>query len=226
MKLLLAVLLLSGLVYASDEMYAQGEGIYKKTCLACHGENGEADTDISFVVNPRNLKTTILNEEQSYLIIKEGAHYHGASSDIMPSFQSVYDESELRAVNHFITKSFNTESVERVNKTYNKSAQVPENKKAKMLKMGEKIYKRNCSWCHGPTGLGDGEATRNPEMSIFPYDLTKTLLDEKQIFLYMKYGGKHWGTAKDDMPSWKRKYNDVVLKSVAKYVNEKIKKTK
>lgn len=37
----------------------------------------------------------------------------------------------------------------------------------------------------GIDGNGNGEATRNPEMSIFPYNLVKSLLDEKQMF-YMQ----------------------------------------
>ena len=50
-----------------------------------------------------------------------------------------------------------------------------------MLKRGEKIYKRNCRWCHGLSGHGDGEATKNPVDSIYPYDLTKTLLTKKTL---------------------------------------------
>jgi hypothetical protein len=44
------------------------------------------------------------------------------------------------------------------------------------------------------------------------------------MFLYSKYGGKFWGTHKDDMPSWKRKYKDFTLKSVIYYIEETYKK--
>lgn len=221
MKSILAILLLNGLLLASS--FQEGKAIYEKTCLSCHGVDGRADTGINFIVNPRSLQTTILNEEQTYQIIKKGAHFHGAASDIMPSFESVYNEKELRAVTHYITKAFNTDSEQRVKELYAQSDSIEESRKAKMLKRGAKIYKRNCSWCHGMTGDGNGEATRNPEMSIFPYNLTKSLLSSEQEFLYIKYGGKYWGTAKEDMPAWKKKYDDYTIKSVVKYIQEEIK---
>jgi len=108
-------------------------------------------------------------------------------------------------------------------KLYAKSDIVPDSKKPKMLKRGKKIYKRNCSWCHGLTGRGDGEATRNPELSIFPYDLTKTLLTREQSFLFTKYGSHYWGTEKTDMPAWSPKYDDYTIKSVIKYIEEVLK---
>ena len=94
----------------------------------------------------------------------------------------------------------------------------------KMLKRGKKIFNRNCKYCHGDIGKGDGLAAKNPVDSIFPYDLTRTLLTKQQIFLYIKYGGKHWGTDKNDMPSWKKKYDDFTLRSVTKYVDEVLRK--
>ncbi len=44
------------------------------------------------------------------------------------------------------------------------------------------------------------------------------------MFLYTKEGGKFWGTHKDDMPSWKKKYSDFDLKSVVEYIDKVIKK--
>jgi hypothetical protein len=60
-------------------------------------------------------------------------------------------------------------------------------------------------------------ATKNPNDST---------IDKKQMFLYVKYGGKYWGTYKDDMPSWKIKYSNYTLKSMVKYVDEVIRKKK
>jgi mono/diheme cytochrome c family protein len=57
---------------------------------------------------------------------------------------------------------------------------------------------------------------------LYPYNLTKILLSEEQIFLYAKEGGHYWGTDKKGMPSWKKKYDDKTLRSVAHYVKEKI----
>jgi len=218
MKLLIFIVLFISSLHSSDAKYELGEKLYKSACTSCHGDNGTPNTDIKFIVNPRALSKTILNKEQSYQIIKKGAHFWGGAADIMPSFENTYDEKELRSIAHYVSKKFNSGIEEKIDKLYNESEAIPKNKKSKMLKRGEKIYKRNCRWCHGLTGHGDGEATRNPEKSIFPYDLTKTLLTSKQMFLYVKHGGKFWGTHKDDMPSWSKKYDDYTLESVVKYI--------
>ena len=223
MKLLLLLALLLGHLQADDK-FDMGEEVYEDTCVSCHGEDGKANLDVKLVVKPRSLRASILTEQQSYQVIKHGAHYWGANSDIMPAFGTVYDEEKLHAVAYYIKKEFNPNVQEKIEKLYKQSDLISQEKRSKMMKRGEKIYKRNCTWCHGLDAKGDGEATRNPEKSIYPYDLGKTLLTDKQMFLYAKYGGKFWGTDKDDMPSWKRKYNDFTLKSVVFYIEETFRK--
>jgi len=225
MKKLLLLALFCSLSIA-DEKFNLGEEIYEDTCISCHGEDGKANVDLQFVVKPRSLQASILTEEQSYNIIKHGAHYWGANADIMPAFGTVYDEEQLRSVAYYIKKKFNPNVQQKIDKLYNESETIAKEKRSKMMKRGAKIYKRNCSWCHGIDAKGDGAATHNPEKSIYPYDLGKTLLTEKQMFLYAKLGGKFWGTDKDDMPSWKRKYNDFTLKSVVFYIEETFRKEK
>ena len=209
----------------TDKFY-EGEQIYRSTCAFCHGVDGKADLNIDLIVRPRSLVDTILTQEQSYKIIKHGARAFGAKSDIMPAFKYVFNEEQLNAVSYYISKNFNPNVKQKIIETFKLSKETPKDKQDKMLEKGKKIYKRNCSWCHGINGHGDGLATKNPINSIFPYDLTKTLLTNKQMFLYVKYGGRYWGTYKDDMPSWKIKYSDYILKSVVKYVDEVIRKKK
>ena len=224
MKIFFLIVLVLSTLHSFDEKYKLGEEIYKATCISCHGKNGISDKSIRLIVKPRSLSKTILSEEQSYNIIKKGAKYWGASADMMPSFESVYDEKELRSIAYYISMKFNKNVKNKIDTLYSQSDTITKEREKKMLKRGLKIYKRNCSWCHGLEGRGNGEATRNPEMSIFPYDLTKTLLDDKQIFLYVKYGGQYWGTDKNDMPAWSPKYDDFTIKSVVKYVEMHIKK--
>ena len=203
-----------------------GKKIYHESCVSCHGEDGSANTNMQLIVKPRSLNKTLLYPEQMYLIIKDGARYWGAKSDIMPAFKYVYNEEQMRAVTEYIVKTFNPQAKKRVDELYAKSEPLDKAKMGKMLKRGKKIFKRNCSWCHGKKGYGDGLATKNPVDSIFPYNLTKTLLDEKQTFLYIKYGGRYWGAFKDDMPSWKKKYDDWTINSVVRYVYEVLRKEK
>ncbi len=204
------------------EKFNMGEKIYKETCVSCHGVDGKANTDIKLIVKPRDLTLTLLNEEQTYHIAKDGAHYWGARADIMPAFKYVYNEEQLQSIAYYIHNNFNKDLDKRIDKICEESEKEPVAKDKKMAKWGKKIYKRNCQFCHGASGKGDGSATVSPIDSIFPYDLTKTLLTKKQIFLYVKYGGKHFGTDKNDMPSWKKKYNDFRLHSISKYVDEVI----
>ena len=224
MKLFFLFYFFAVFLFGNDTKYQIGKALYEETCVSCHGVNGHSNGNMKLIVMPRDLAKTILTEEQTYQVIKKGAKYWGAAADIMPSFESVYNEDELRAIAYYISKAFNPDVQKKIDKLWNQSEEISQNKIKKMAKRGKKIYYRNCSWCHGTQGKGDGEATRNPELSIFPYDLTKTLLNQKQIFLYIKYGGKFWGTHKDDMPSWKNKYDDFTIKSVVKFVENNFRK--
>jgi len=205
-------------------MFDKGKEIYMSTCTSCHGIDGSANTEIQLVVNPRDLTKSLLNENQRFQIIKMGTHYWGSYADIMPSFGSVFDDKEIRSVAHYITKHFNPNVEKRTEELYALSDTIPISRQEKMFKRGQKIYKRNCFWCHGKDGKGDGSATRNPEKSIYPYNLGKTLLTKKQMFLYVKYGGKYWGSYKSDMPSWSKKYDDYTIKSVILYIDETFRK--
>jgi mono/diheme cytochrome c family protein len=224
MKIFFLIFLAFFSLFAKDSKFEKGKEIYFDTCVSCHGENGESNKNLKLIVMPRDLKKSILTQEQTYNIIKKGARYWGAAADIMPSFESVYSDEEIKAVAYYISKAYNPNVKEKIKKLLDKEEPIPEKKIKKMAKRGKKIYFRNCSWCHGLEAKGDGEATKNPEMSIFPYDLTKTILTQDQMFLYVKYGGKFWGTHKNDMPSWSRKYDDFTLRSVVKYVDEHFKR--
>jgi mono/diheme cytochrome c family protein len=214
----LPLLLLSVVVLYSDTKFELGESIYKRTCQSCHGVDGNAETKMRLIVRPRSLQKSILTQDQSYEIIKNGAYYWGAGSDIMPSFKSVYSEDKLRAVAYYITKKFNPNVEKKIQNLYAKSDTTSKENLSKMIQDGKKVYRRECASCHGLTARGDGKKTRDRKNPVYPYDLTKTLLSSKQMFLYVKYGGKFWGTDKNDMPSWKHKYDDKTLRSVVLYI--------
>ncbi len=231
--LLLLVVLYSTILFAnertSEDIFNNGEKIYKETCISCHGINGNINSAVHLVLKPRKLNKTILTLEQSFEIIKEGAHYWGAHSALMPPFKYMYDDDTIMDVAFYISEKFNKNIDEKTSKLLTESSPTSKEDELKMLKVGSKIFKRNCSLCHGVSGNGDSvyiENSKKVNMFIYPYDLTRTLLNENQIFLYVKFGGKFWGTDRNYMPSWKKKYNDFELKSVAKYVNEKIKNIK
>jgi len=212
-----------------EKMLHLGQEIYEKTCISCHGKDGETNPEIKLIVKPRKLQKTLLTQEQSFEIIKYGAHYFGAHADIMPAFKYVYDDEKIAAVSLYISELFNIDREEKIKHLLKYSAKLTKDEKVNMHSVGKKIFQQKCAKCHGV--LGDGkseyvEQSKEDKNFIYPYNLTRTLLSEQQIFLYAKFGGYFWGADKSDMPSWKHKYNDIQLKSVARYIEEEIKKLK
>jgi mono/diheme cytochrome c family protein len=219
MYFLFYLLFIPAILLANQSDFEVGKRLYMKTCSVCHGKNGAPNKKLEFKVKPRDLCKTILTKQQTYEIIKHGTYYWGSSADIMPAFKDTYSDKEIHAIANYISMRFNKDVDQKIQKLYDESEKISSEKEAKMLKRGEKIYKRNCSWCHGLDARGKGEATKTPQKTIYPYNLRKTLLTNKQMFLYAKYGGHYWGTDKDDMPSWMKKYDDFTLKSVIKYID-------
>jgi len=212
-----------------EKMLHLGKEIYEKTCISCHGKNGETNPEIQLIVKPRQLQKTLLTQEQSFKIIKYGAHYFGAHADIMPAFKYVYNDEKIAAVSLYISEVFNADREEKIKYLLKHSIKLTKDEKVNMLDLGKNIFQKKCAKCHGVLGDGKSEyvaQSKTDKNFIYPYNLTRTLLSEQQIFLYAKFGGHFWGSDKSDMPSWKHKYNDIQLKSVAKYVEKEIKKLK
>ena len=234
MKLLAAALFLSSSLLSAEElshneMMETGKQIYESTCISCHGIDGKTDPEMKLVVSPRQLSKSILSEKQMFKIVKNGAHAFGSHADIMPTFKYVYSDDQIDSVVHYVSKTFNKERSSRIKNLMTESITLSKEQKAERLKVGSKIFHRKCAMCHGDSGNGQSEyveQSKEDEGFIYPYNLQNILLDEEQIFLFTKFGGHFWGTAKNDMPSWKKRYNDVKLKSVAHYIAQKIKKFK
>ena len=232
MKLLTATLILTAsMLHAGElsheQMMQTGKKIYESTCISCHGVDGETESTMKLVVRPRQLSKSILSEKQMFKVVKYGAYSFGSHADIMPTFKYVYDDNQIRSVVHYVSQTFNKERDQRIKYLIQESRKLSKAQKGQRLKVGSKIFHRKCAMCHGKSGNGQSEyveQSKADENFIYPYNLQKILLTEEQIFLFAKFGGHFWGTAKNDMPSWKKKYNDVKLKSVAHYVAQKIKK--
>jgi len=210
----------------SDEMLLLGKEIYHETCISCHGAHGETNQAIELIVKPRRLKDSILKVDQFFSVIKEGAHHYGAHADIMPTFKYVYDDEKIASVAYYVSETFHKKRAQEIQKLIKKVAPITADKEQKMLQVGKHIFEKKCAKCHGV--LGDAkslyiEQSKADKNFIYPYDLTKLLLDEKQLFLYAKFGGEFWGSDTSDMPAWKRKYSDYQLQSVARYITIHIK---
>ena len=135
-----------------DYRMKNGEKIYQETCISCHGKDGNSNTDMNLVVKPRVLSKSILNEKQLYYIIRDGSHEWGSKSDIMPGFKYVYNDECLLDVAYYIFNKFVKNSQLKREKIFN-SAKIDD--KGISLKLGRKIYTRNCSLCHGIDGIAN-----------------------------------------------------------------------
>jgi mono/diheme cytochrome c family protein len=64
------------------------------------------------------------------------------------------------------------------------------------------LYADNCALCHGPTGMGDGEAGRalNPSPALLAYMINMPMAVDEYLLWTISEGGEPLGT---DMPAFK-----------------------
>ena len=222
-----ATLLFSSQSKKSSEEYLLGKKLYFETCAACHGEKGVPNRELNLAVKPRNLNKTILLRTQIHKIIKNGAREYGAHSDIMPAFKYLYDDKTLDAITTYVYEEFAHKTENKIKRFLREANALSKNEQRETLVLGKRIFDKTCSKCHGETGNADSLYVKGSKVDkdfIYPYNLTKILLNEDQIFLFSKFGSYFWGSDKSDMPAWKKRYSDKELKSVAKFIQESIKK--
>lgn len=228
-RVIFSLLVISFITLHAEEfsaLYDRGQEIYENTCKVCHGKDGTPNRELNFAVRPRNLNKTILTYPQIKKIITNGAREYGAHSDIMPAFKYLYTTKDLDSISYFINEKFAKHNLEKVKSLLKQSKKLSLNEQKNMLQVGAKIFKKRCSKCHGTNGDADSPYVMGSiqnEDFIYPYNLQKILLNEDQIFLFAKYGSFFWGSDKSDMPAWEKKYSDVELKSVARYIEEIVK---
>jgi mono/diheme cytochrome c family protein len=70
------------------------------------------------------------------------------------------------------------------------------------VREGATHYAQNCASCHGPTGLGDGEAGRalNPSPALLAYMINMPMAVDEYLLWTISEGGQSLGT---DMPAFK-----------------------
>lgn len=202
----------------------RGERLFNDNCASCHV--GRMDvSSTSFAVNPRNLELSLLSQEQMYNIVKKGTAYYGSKTDYMIGYENIYTDDEIKDIVAYIHKSLNVNYKE-AKKLYEQAAKMPKDKsKEEILEDGRKVYLKRCIHCHGASGKADGVAVKASNGNLFPYDLTKTLLTDEQKFLFTKYGSKHFGASRDDMPAWGGVYSDEAIHSVVEYIKVMVEKS-
>ena len=80
------------------------------------------------------------------------------------------------------------------------------------IKVGKDLYNKNCSSCHGKTGLGDGPKAKG--LDTFPGDFSKAdfqSLADGDLFYKIK-------TGRDEMPKYEGKIDDESIWSMVNYM--------
>lgn len=67
---------------------------------------------------------------------------------------------------------------------------------------GRKVYAQSCAACHGPKGLGNGEAARalSPSPALLAYMIRRPIAVDEYLLWTISEGGKQFGS---DMPAFK-----------------------
>lgn len=71
-----------------------------------------------------------------------------------------------------------------------------------IVQEGAKLYRQQCAACHGPQGMGDGDAGKslNPSPALLAYMIQKPMSVDEYMMWAIAEGGKQFGTA---MPAHK-----------------------
>lgn len=87
--------------------FVVGRNIYRQYCTYCHGENGDADTELGHVLvpPPRNFTDRVamakLSDEQMKVAISEGK-----PGTAMASWGGILDPHDIQRVSHYIRTQF------------------------------------------------------------------------------------------------------------------------
>ncbi len=73
---------------------------------------------------------------------------------------------------------------------------------AETIATGRVLYQANCAICHGPTGMGDGEAANSlsPSPALLAYMIQMPMMVDEYMLWTISEGGEAFGTA---MPAFK-----------------------
>jgi mono/diheme cytochrome c family protein len=90
-----------------------------------------------------------------------------------------------------------------VQKEY-EGAQSPLTGKPEEIAAGAKLYAEHCAACHGPNGMGNGDAGKalSPSPALLAYMIRRPVAVDEYLLWSISEGGKQFGT---DMPAFKDK---------------------
>ncbi len=87
----------------------------------------------------------------------------------------------------------------------------------KVIAAGRALYLKNCAACHGPDGLGDGDAGQSlsPSPAVLAYMITRPIAVDRYLMWSISDGGAQFGS---QMPSFKGKLTQEQIWDVIAYM--------
>ena len=138
----------------NPESIKEGGKIYIKNCFLCHGDllDGKGLFGESFIPSPANFtaKNSVVSKTPAYAfwrIMKGGKglpEKFEPWNSAMPSWEGVLSQEEA------------WKTILYINETVKSRRQQSQEEQKPSIKRGKKIYFKNCAFCHGDKGKGDG----------------------------------------------------------------------
>ncbi|MEK6680695.1 MAG: c-type cytochrome [Nitrospirota bacterium] len=152
----------------AQEMYpkkkpavSSGKAVYDKQCATCHGPKGDGKGAAAAGLNPKPTDFT----DHSQMRLKSPAEFYDImikGKGAMPSFKSLKDDEAWDVVSYLITFSDTKD----------------------MAAKGKDIYFRDCAFCHGKTGAGDGPGGASLPLKPRNFADIKWMAEQKDGALY------------------------------------------
>jgi mono/diheme cytochrome c family protein len=146
--------------YQSDIsiVYDNGETIYRKSCVFCHGENmnGNGPEAENLSISPEDISTVRTTRNYLHTILTGGV-----SGSAMPYF-TVFDRYKLESLTDYIDKKYHVISL---------PEPLPVKISDALLQQSQEVYRETCAQCHGidgkGTALSKGFRPPPPEFTVY-----------------------------------------------------------
>jgi len=204
----LLVTLVPAFAVAQQDALQQSSGkqLYDHDCAFCHGVDGLADTPVGRILEPRPrrfadpVEMARVTDDQIYRAIKEGV-----PGTAMASWGNTLSEPEIGNVMDYIHELAVSAS----------GTGKPISEEQLSLEVGQRIYDKECAFCHGLTGHADTDAARVlvPPPRAFADPIQMARVDDGRLYAAIKLGRP--GTA---MASWGSLMTPVEIIDVMRYI--------
>jgi cbb3-type cytochrome c oxidase subunit III len=188
---------------AAQALLERGQEIYEKHCAFCHGVDGEADTPVGRLLTPHPRKfadpveMARVTVDRMYRATKEGR-----PGTAMPAWGQVLSETQIGDVIEYVRTLASAQalklSVEQLS-----------------LKVGRRIYEKDCELCHGKDGRADTDAAKalrpRPRNLADPIEMAR--VDDGRLYSAIKLGRRGTG-----MAGWGELLSPVEIIDVIRYV--------